>query len=148
MCCHVHFQHWYAYWGLPALFTVDSQIKGHLQLSEWALTCIICNSGRQNPCPSAVSLQYICSVSAVSTSSFEVQWSMFWSAAKCILRCAGIALQTDMGIYKKGQYRQECLWQDWYIFTSFSSVNLPVTIEHTVGMSSAWKPGWPTFCGT
>ncbi len=86
------------------------------------------------PCPSAVSLQYICSASAVSTScaldrpavhkgyhlksmlghvrkiklqekyyvlraevSFEVQWSRFWSAAKCVLRCTGIALQTDMG---------------------------------------------------
>ncbi len=95
------------------------------------------------PCPSAVSLQYICSVSAVSNScaldrpavhkeyhlkmskseqcmsstlyfkwsavlqekyyvfraevSFEVQGSMFWSAAKWILRCTGIALQTDMG---------------------------------------------------
>ncbi len=97
------------------------------------------------PCPSTVSLQYICSVSAVSTScaldrpavhkgyhlkseqcmsstlylkwsavlqekyyvlrvevSFEVQGSMFWSAAKYSLCCTGIALQTDMGGYTDG----------------------------------------------
>ncbi len=107
-----------------------------------------CEHGKGSyPCPSAVSLQYIWSVSAVSTScaldrpavhkgyhltgiaglvhvndldlttlyfkwsavlqekyyilcaevSFEVQWSTFWNAAKCILRCTGIALQTDVG---------------------------------------------------
>ena len=30
--------------------------------------------------------------------SFEVQWSMFWSASKCILCCTGIALHFGMGL--------------------------------------------------
>ena len=39
--------------------------------------------------------------------SFEVQGSMFWSAVKYILRCTGIALQTDMGCMSF--FQQGCL---------------------------------------